>query len=114
MECGCNIGGLKCPLVAIDQEMDNSGMRYSLGCHDMVELDDHSGVEEPTWGHKRLQVVPLHKPYRISELGIDSKGWKIIICLAVHFPGTAIGISYNRAAMEEGSSDNRSRGQIWG
>ena len=43
MECDCNIGGLKCPLVAINQEMDNSGMRYSPGCHGMVELDDHPG-----------------------------------------------------------------------
>ena len=54
MEGGCNIDGLKCPLAAINREMDNSGMRYSPGCHGMVELDDHPGVEEPTWGHKRL------------------------------------------------------------
>ena len=43
MECDCNIDGLKCPLVAINREMDNSGMRYSPGCHGMVELDDHPG-----------------------------------------------------------------------
>ena len=65
-------------------------MRYSPGCHGMVELDDHPGVEEPARGHKRLQGVPLHKPHGISELGIDSKSWKIIICLVVHFPGTII------------------------
>ena len=114
MECDCNINGLKCPLVAINREMDNSRLRYPPGCHGMVELDDHLGVEEPTWGHKRLQGVPLHKPHRISELGIGSKGWKIIICLAVHFHGTAIGIAYNGATMEERSSDNRSRGHIMG
>ena len=89
-------------------------MRYPLGCHGMVELDDHPEVEEPTQGHKRLQGVPLHKPHRISKLRIGSKGWKIIICLAVHFPGTVIRISYNGAAMEEGAPDNRSRGQIRG
>ena len=110
MECGCNISGLKCPLVAINREMDNSGMMYSLGCQGMVELDDHPGVEESAWGDKRLQGVPLQKPHRTYELGIGSKGWNIIICLAMHFPGTAIGIAYNRAAIEEGSSDNRSRG----
>ena len=54
MKCGCNIGGLKCPLAAINQEMDNSRMRYPPTCHGMVELDDHPGVEEPAWGHKRL------------------------------------------------------------
>ena len=80
----------------------------------MVELDDHLGVEESAWGHKKLQGVPLHKPHRISELEIGSKGWKIIICVVVHFPGTAIRIAYNGAAMEEGSLDNRSRGQIRG
>ena len=74
MECGCNIGGLKCPLAAINREMDNSRMRYSPGCHGMVELNDHPGVEEMARGHKRLQGVPLHKLHRISELGIDIKG----------------------------------------
>ena len=68
MECDCNIGSLKCPLEAINREMDNSRMRYSPGFHGMVELDDHPGVEEPTRGHKNLQGVPLHKPHGISEL----------------------------------------------
>ena len=90
MECDCNIGGLKCPFAAINREMDNSRMRYPHGCHGMVELDDHLGVEELARGHKRLQGVPLHKPHRISKLEISSKGWKIIICLVVHFPGTSI------------------------
>ena len=80
----------------------------------MVELDDHPEVEELARGHKRLQGVPLHKPHRISELEICSKGWKIIICVVVHFPGTAIRIAYNGAAMEVGSPNNRSRGQIRG
>ena len=70
--------------------MDNSRLRYPPGCHGMIEIDDHPGLKEPTRGHKRLQGVPLHKPHGISELGIDSEGWKIIICLAVHFLGTAI------------------------
>ena len=90
MECGYHIDGFKCPLVAINREMDNSRLRYPLGCHGMVELVDHPGVEEPARGQKRLQGVPLHKPHRIPELGIDRKGWKIIICLVVLFPGTAI------------------------
>ena len=114
MECSCNIDGLKCPLETINREMENNRLRYPPGRHGMVELDDHPRVEEQARGHKRLQGVPLHKPHRISELRISSKGWKIIICLAVHFPGTTIGIAYNGAAMEEGLSDNRSRGQIQG
>ena len=72
-ECSCNIGGLKCPLVAINREMDNSGMRYSPGCHGMVELDDHLGVEVSARGHKRLQGVLLHKPHGISKLRICNK-----------------------------------------
>ena len=54
MECGCNIDGLKCPLAAINREMDNSRMRHSPVCHGMVELNDHLGVEERARGHKRL------------------------------------------------------------
>ena len=88
MESSCNIDDLKCPLAAINREMDNSRMRYPPRCHGMIKLDDHPGVEELARGHKRLQGVPLHKPHRISELKIDNKGWKKIICLAVHFPGT--------------------------
>ena len=90
MECGYNIGCFRCPLATINQEMDNSRMRYSLGCHDIVELDDYPGVEEPTRDHKRLQEVLLHKPHGISELGISSKSWKIIICLVVQLLGIAI------------------------
>ena len=90
MECGYNIGNPKCPLATINQEMDNSRMRYSSGCHGMVEIDDHPRVEELARGHKRLQGVPLHKPHGISKLGICSKSWKIIICLTVQFPGTTI------------------------
>ena len=110
MECGCNIDDLKCPLAAINQEMENNRLRYPPGCHGILELDDHLGVEESARGHKRLQLVLLHKPHRISKLEISSKGWKIIICLAVHLPGSTIGIAYNGFSMEEGSLYNRSRG----
>ena len=54
MECDCNISGPKCPLMAINREMDNSRMRYSPGCHSMVELHDHPGVEKLARGHKSL------------------------------------------------------------
>ena len=71
-------------------EVDGSRTGDSPRCHGMVELNDNPGVEESTWGHKMLQGVPLHKPHRISELGIGSKSWKIIICFVVHFLCTAI------------------------
>ena len=74
MESGCNIDSLKCSLAAINREMDNSRMRYPPGCHGMIKLDDHPGVEEYVRGHKRLQGVPWHKPHGISELGIGSEG----------------------------------------
>ena len=112
MECGCNIDGLKCLLAAINREMDNIGIRYFLGCHGMVELDDHPGVEKPAWGHKWLQGVPQHQSHRVYELWIFRKGRKIIMNLAMQVPSTAIRISDNRAAVEDGSLDDRSRGQI--
>ena len=90
IECSCNVGGSKCPLTTINGEVDGSRMGDSRGCHIMVEINDHPGVEESTRGHKILQGVPLHKSHRISKLGIDSKSWKIIICFIVHFLGTAI------------------------
>ena len=90
VECSCNVGGPKCPLTTINGEVDSSRMGDSLGCHSMVELNNHPGVEKPARGHKRLQGVPLHKPHGIFELGIGSKSWKIIISFGVHFLGTAI------------------------
>ena len=76
--------------MAINGEVNGSRMGDSPGFHKMVELHDHPRVEKPGQGHKRLQGVPLHKPHGISELRIGSKSWKIIICLAVHFPSTVI------------------------
>ena len=70
MECDCNIDGLKCPLTTINREMDNSGISYSLGCHGMVELDDHSGIE------KRRGVINASREYlctsRIESLSSGS------------------------------------------
>ena len=73
IECSCNVGDPKCPLTAINAEVDGSRMGDLPRCHSMVELNDHPGVEESTWGHKMLQGVPLHKPHGISKLGIGSK-----------------------------------------
>ena len=59
--------------MAINGEVDGSRMGDSPGCHNMIELNDHSGGEESTWGHKMLQAVSLYKPHGISELRIGSK-----------------------------------------
>ena len=83
-----------------------------LGCHSMIELNDHSGVEKPARGHERLQGVPLHKPHGILELGKGGCSRYVIKSLVVQLLGIAIRISYNGATMEDRSSDNRSRGQI--
>ena len=90
MECGYNIGGLYCPLTAINREVDNSRTRYSHGCHGMEELNDHPGVEELAQSHKSLQGVPLHTPHGIPELGICSKSLHIIIYLVVYLFSIAI------------------------
>ena len=72
MECGCNIGSLKCPLSAINREMLNSGIRYSSGCHGMVELDDHPGIEKPAQGHKQRRSLVLQ-----SEFLVTRPQWKM-------------------------------------
>ena len=78
----------------------------------MVELDDHSGVEKPTWGHKWLQGVPPHYPHRVDELYICSNGLKIIINFAMQVPSIAIRISENIVVVEDGSPDNQSKEHI--
>ena len=90
IECSCNVRGPKCPLTAIDREVDGSWIGVSPGCHGVIELNDHLGVEKPVWGYKRLQGVPLHKSHRISKLEIVSKNRKVIIGLTVQFFGTTI------------------------
>ena len=78
----------------------------------MEKLNDHPRVVKPTRGHEWCQGIPLHKAHRISELRIFSEGREIIINLAMQIPLTAINIPWNRAAVEVGPPDDRSRGQI--
>ena len=77
-----------------------------LGCHSVVELNDHSGVEKLAWGHERFQGVPLHKPHGISELQKGACSKYVIKSLIVQFLGIAIRISYNGATMENRFFDN--------
>ena len=58
IECSCNVGGPKCPLATINREVDGSRMGDLLGCHSMVELNDHSGVEKP------VRVMKGSREYR--------------------------------------------------
>ena len=61
------------PLMAINREVDCRRMRVSPGCHSMIELNDHLGVEKLAQGHERLQGVAPHKPHRVSDLMKGSK-----------------------------------------
>ena len=54
IECSCNVSGPNCPLTAINREVDGSRMGDSPGCHSVIELNDHSGVEKLARGHERL------------------------------------------------------------
>ena len=54
IEFSCNVSGLKCPLAAINGEVNGSMMRDLPGCHSLVELNDHSRVEKLAWGYERL------------------------------------------------------------
>ena len=54
IECSCNISGTKYPLMAINRKVYGSRMGVSPGCHSLIKLDDHTGVEKPAWSHERL------------------------------------------------------------
>ena len=47
IECSCNVRGQKCPLTTINREVDDSMIGDSPGCHSVIELNDHPGVEKP-------------------------------------------------------------------
>ena len=83
IECSRNIRGSKCPLTAINREVYDSRIGVSPGCHNLVKLDDHAGVEKLAWSHERLYGVPVHKPHGVSELGRDGKSRDVIIYLIV-------------------------------
>ena len=93
IEYSCNIRGLKCPLMAINREVYGSRIWVSPGCHSLVKLYDHTGVEKPTWSHERLQGVPVHKPHGVSELGRGGKSRDVIIYLIVQVLSTTIQIA---------------------
>ena len=78
----------------------------------MIKLDDNTRLVKPTRGHEWLQGVPLHKEHRISKLLVLIKGREIIMNLVVQIPFTAIDIPWNRAAVEEWSSDDGGWGQV--
>ena len=50
IERSCNIYGPEYPWSAIDSKMNSSQIGHLPGCHSVVELHDHPGVEKPTWG----------------------------------------------------------------
>ena len=54
IECSRNIRGPKCPLTAVNREVYGSRMGVSSGCHSLIKLNDHTGVEKSAWGHERL------------------------------------------------------------
>ena len=60
IECSGDVGGPKYPWTVVDGEMKSSRVGLALGCHRVVELDDHPRVEKPTGCHERLQGVPMH------------------------------------------------------
>ena len=51
IECSYNVRGPKCPLTAINREVDDSRIGDSPGCHSLIELNDHPRVEESARGH---------------------------------------------------------------
>ena len=70
--------------------MDDSRIGDSPGCHSVIELNDHPGVEKLARCHERLQGVLLHKPHAISELRKGGKIRYVVKGLVVQLFGTAI------------------------
>ena len=83
--------------MAINREVYGSRIGVTPGCHSLVKLNDHTGVEKPVWSHKRLQGVPVHMSYKVSELGRGGKSSDVIIYHIVQVLGTTIEIAWNRA-----------------
>ena len=54
IECSCDVGGPEYPWPAFDGEMKSIRVGLALGCHRVVELDDHPRVEKSTRCHERL------------------------------------------------------------
>ena len=54
IEYSGDIRGPKCPLTVINREVYGSRIGVSSGCHSVVKLVDHTGVEKPAWSHERL------------------------------------------------------------
>ena len=83
MEICCNGGADVLGLV-------DSRMGDSPGCHGVIELNDHPGIEKLVRGHERLQGVPLHKPHGIYGLEKEGKIRYVIKGLVVQLFGTTI------------------------
>ena len=99
IECSCNISGPKYPLMTINREVYGSRIGVSPGCHSLIKLDDHMGVEKLAWSHERLQGVPVHKLHGVSELGKGDKSRYVIKGLILKVLGTTIRFSWNRATV---------------
>ena len=50
----CDVRGLKYSWSAVDGEMKSCRVGLALGCHRVVELNDHPRVEKLTSCHERL------------------------------------------------------------
>ena len=99
IECSCNINGPKYPLMTINKELYGSRIGVSPGCHSLIKLDDHTGVEKSAWSHERLQGVSVHKPHGVFDLGKGSKSIYVIKDLIMQVLCPTIRIAWNRATV---------------
>ena len=77
--------------------------------HSLIKLDDHTRVEKPAWSRGRLLGALLHKPHGVSKLGKGGESWKVIKILVVQILATIVGITQNRATVEDRPFDNGAR-----
>ena len=81
MEGCCDIEGPKYPWPAINREMKSSRVRFSPGCHHVIELGGESRIVVLTRQHKWLQMVSLYEEHGIPKPRVRGEGREIIVQL---------------------------------
>ena len=106
MESSCDIGGLKYPWPAIDRKMKSSRVGLSLGCHNMIELDDDPRIIVLTRNDEWLQMVSLYEEHGVSEPRVIEKCREIIVHLPIEISPPTVDIPRDGVAGEVRSPDD--------
>ena len=110
MEGCCDIGGPKCPWPAVNREMKSSRVRFSPGCHRVIELGNDPRIVVLTRYHKWIQMVSLYEEHGLSKPLVRGKGREIIIQLPMIISIPTTNIPRDGVAGEVRPPDDGPRG----